>query len=125
MASKKIPDPLARRHLLEQELEPARALKIARAYGEEGRVIDAIAFLRKACGGPSEAPAVAEARERLGALRDEAAAEGDAFLLRHAAVALGEEPSAGLWRRAAEAARAAGKERYAAEAARQAARLEG
>lgn len=125
MAKRKIPDPLARRHLLEQALDPARALKIAQAYGDEGRVVDAIAFLRKAAGSASEAPAVAEARERLGALRDEAAAEGDAFLLRQATAALGEEPDAALWRKAAEAARAAGKGRYAAEADRQADRLEG
>lgn len=125
MARRRTPDPLSRRHLVEHPLDPARALKIARAYGEEGRGVDAVAFLRKAAAGDPSAPAAAEARERLAALRDEAAGEGDAFLLREASAALGEEPDAATWRRAARAAREAGKERYATEADRQAQRLEG
>jgi hypothetical protein len=113
MAKKKLPDPLRRRHLVEQEMDPARALQIAEAYLEEGRALDAVAFLAKA-----------EARERLAALREQAVSEGDPFLLREISVALGEELDAVTWRRAAEAALAAGKDRYAAEAGRQAARLE-
>jgi hypothetical protein len=44
---------------------------------------------------------------------------GDAFLLREASRALGEEPGAERWRALGEVARASGKERYAAQAARQ------
>jgi hypothetical protein len=113
MAKKKLPDPLRRRHLVEQELDPARALQIAEAYLEAGQALDAVAFLAKA-----------EAGERLAALREQAVSDGDPFLLREIATALGEELDAATWRRAADAARAAGKDRYAAEAGRQAARLE-
>jgi hypothetical protein len=68
--------------------------------------------------------AKAEAGERLAALREQAVSDGDPFLLREIATAVGEELDAATWRRTAEAARAAGKDRYASEAGRQAARLE-
>ena len=113
MAKKKLPDPLRRRHMVEQEIDPARALQIAEAYLEEGRVLESVLFLAKA-----------EAGERLATLREQAVMEGDAFLLREIAAALGEEMDAETWRALAEAARAAGKDRYAAEASGQVARLE-
>jgi hypothetical protein len=106
-----LPDPLKRRHLLEDELDPARALAIAEAYLAQERATEAVAFLAKA-----------GARDRLAALRDQAVAQGDVFLLRSASAALGEEPSLEIWTRLAEAAEAAGKERYAHEARRQAQR---
>ena len=113
MAKKKLPDPLRRRHMVEQGMDPARALQIAEAYLEEDRAIEAVAFLVKA-----------EARERLATLREQAVREGDAFLLREISTALAEETDAATWQALAAAARAAGKDRYAAEASRQAARLE-
>lgn len=112
MAKKTLPDPLRRRHLVEQPLDPARALQIAEAYLEGGRAIEAVAFLVKA-----------EAREQLNTLRDQAVGEGDAFLLREISVALAEEFDAETWQALAEAAQSAGKERYSAEASRQVARL--
>ena len=48
MASAKIPDPLVRRHLIEKELAPAQALKVAEAYLAEGRSVEAVEFLQKA-----------------------------------------------------------------------------
>jgi hypothetical protein len=111
---KRHPDPLRRRHLVEQEMDPARALLVAEAYLEENRAVEAVAFLVKA-----------KARERLVELREQAVAEGDAFLLREISAALGEEADAATWRALGEAARAAGKDSYASEASRQAARLEG
>jgi len=113
MAKKKYPDSLRRRLLIEQELDPARALQIAEAYLEEDRGMEAVAFLVKA-----------NARERLVALQERAVGEGDPFLLREVSTALGQEADAATWRALAEAARAGGKDLYAAEANRQAARLE-
>jgi hypothetical protein len=113
VAKSKIPDPLARRHLLEREMQPAQALRLADAYLEQGRVLEAIDFLRKA-----------DARDRLAALRDQAIAAGDVFLLRAAASALAEPPDPSTWLALAEAAAAAGKQRYAADARRQATRGE-
>jgi hypothetical protein len=113
MAKTKLPDPLRRRHMVEQTMDPARALRIAEAYLEEGRVIESLTFLVKA-----------EARERLESLRDQAVRDGDAFLLREIAVALKEEVDAASWRALADVAEAAGKDCYASEASRQAARLE-
>jgi len=112
MAKPLIPGPLERRHLLERELEPARALAIADAYLAEARSLEAVAFLRKA-----------GAQARLEALVEVALREGDAFLLREVAQALGREVEAALWHQLAEAAAAAGKDRYVAEARRQAERL--
>jgi hypothetical protein len=113
MAKRKLPDPLRRRHLVEGGVDAGRALQIAEAYLKEGRSIEAVAFLMKA-----------EAREQLVALREQALGEGDAFLLREVAAALGEEIDAAAWQSLAEAADASGKDRYAVEARRQAARLE-
>jgi hypothetical protein len=104
-----IPDPLRRRHMLEEKLDPARALAIAQAYLADDRACEAVAFLAKA-----------DAREALAELRERAVAEGDPFLLRQSCAALGEEPGADCWRRLAESARAAGKEVQARDADRQA-----
>jgi hypothetical protein len=106
-----IPDPMKRRHLVEEDLDAGRALALAEAYLAEGRVVEAIVFLEKA-----------EARDRLTALREEAVAAGDFFLLRATAGALGEEVSPAVWLRLADAAEAAGKALYAHEARRQAQR---
>jgi hypothetical protein len=109
MASTAIPDPLTRRHLVERELAPDAALRLAEAYLAEDRRWEAIAFLMKA-----------GARDRLAELREQATAEGDAFLVREVGRALGEETTTERWRAVAEAARAAGKERFAAQAQRMA-----
>lgn len=113
MAKTKIPNPLERRDLVARDLAAARALAIAEAYLEEGRMVDAIDFLRKA-----------QAGERLAELRRQAIESGDAFLLRAAASAQGEPPETGEWQALVAAAEAAGKELYAAGARRQAAREE-
>lgn len=113
MARSAIPDPLDRRHLLEGEVDVRRAQRIADAYLEEKRRMEALAFLGRA-----------EDRERLAAIADEAVEEGDLFLLRAASRALGEDPPADAWERLARAAEARGKDRYAADARRQAARRE-
>ena len=107
MAKSSIPDPLARRHLLEDALDPARARKIAEAYLAENRVHEALDFLRKA-----------DDREALEAVRDRAVEEGDPFLLRRACAALGEEPGPERWQALARAAAAAGKETQARDAER-------
>ena len=112
MAKPSLPNPLERRHLLERELEPARALTIADAYIADARSLEAVAFLRKA-----------GATDRLEALVQEALRAGDAFLLREVAQALGREFEAALWHQLEGAAAAAGKDRYVAEARRQAERL--
>ncbi len=109
MARSAIPDPLRRRHLLEDAKGTDKALAVAEAYLEEGRASEALAFLE-----------LAGATDRLEAVRDEAITAGDAFLLRAACSALGSDPSAEQWTRAAEAAERAGKDRYAQEARRQA-----
>jgi hypothetical protein len=109
VAKSSIPDPLERRHLIERDLDPAQALRIAEAYLAEDRGLEAVAFLGKAKAGP-----------RLRALREQAVACGDAFLLREAAQAEGGPPTAAEWRALAEAAAGAEKELYAAEARRQA-----
>ena len=112
MAKTAIPDPLERRHLVERELDPSRALAIAEAYLAAGRRVEAVAFLRKA-----------KVEDRLEALFQEAVAAGDAFLLREVAQALGREPAASDWRALSEAAAAAGRDRYAGEGRRQVERL--
>jgi len=112
LAKSSIPDPLERRHLIEGELEPARALAFANAYLADGRELEAIAFLRKASAGA-----------QLEQIWQSALREGDPFLLREAALGLGREPDAATWREVESAAASAGKDRYAAEARRQAERL--
>ena len=114
MARSPIPDPLARRHLVERELGRDQALRIAEAYLEQGRGVEAVEFLGKA-----------GAAERLDALRREAVEAGDAFLLRSVAAASGRRASSTEWRQLEAAANAAGKLRYAADARRQAERGEG
>ena len=108
MARSTLPDPLHRRILLEKELDPAHALRIAEAYLAEDRVVEAVAFLRRA-----------RATDRLGELRSQAVAQGDAFLLREVCRELGQPPEAHEWRSLADAAEAAGKVRYADQARRQ------
>jgi hypothetical protein len=102
-----IPNPLDRRHLIERELAPAAALKVAEAYLAEERVWEAIAFLVKA-----------GARERLLELAEAASQAGDAFLVRELCRAAGQEPTPEGWSETAAAARAAGKDRFAAQAQR-------
>jgi hypothetical protein len=114
LARSKTPNPLQRRHLLEEKLTPARAKTIAEAYLAENRPFDALAFLAKA-----------GEQDRLRALAGEAATQGDLFLVREIAALVGEEPDAEEWREVARAAAAAGKERYASEAERLAAARSG
>jgi hypothetical protein len=109
----KLPDPLSRRHLVERELPAAQALALAEAYLAEGRRGEAVDFLRKA-----------GAKDRLAALRAEAIADGDAFLLRQLAEATASPPTRDEWLALARGAESAGKERYAAEARRQSERGE-
>lgn len=109
MAKSTLPNALERRHLVERDLSKEQAVRLAEAYLAEGRTWEAIDFFAKA-----------NAREPLKRLRDEAVAQGDAFLLRAVSRALGEAPGAACWKALAEAAERAGKERYAVEAKRQA-----
>lgn len=108
-----IPDPLRRRHLIEQASDPAASLAVAELYLADGRSPEAIAFLVKA-----------GAEDRLAALVEEAIADGDAFLLKQIADATGHDPGTERWLSAAERAEAAGKLRYA-EMARRHARTSG
>jgi hypothetical protein len=108
-----IPDPLRRRHLIEQTSDPAASLALAEAYLAEGRSPEAIAFLVKA-----------GADDRLAALVEETIEAGDAFLLKQIADATGSDPGTERWLTAAERAEAAGKHRYA-EMARRHARSSG
>ncbi len=111
MAAFKLPNPLERRHLIERDLPPAQAARVAEAYRAEGRSLDALDFLHAA--GDSDG---------LAALRREAVQAGDTFLLRAIAGVTGEAPRRDEWQALAEAAVGAGKERYAADARRQAER---
>jgi hypothetical protein len=113
MTKSTIPNPLERRHLIERDAAPEASLRLAETYLAEGRGWEAIVFLQKA-----------GARDRLAALREEAVAEGDFFLVRELTRALGDELPAAQWRATSEAAAAAGKERYAASAHRMAERAE-
>lgn len=113
MARAKLPDPLARRHLVERELPAAQSLEIAEAYLADGRRGEAVDFLRKA-----------GAAERLAALRAEAIADGDAFLLRQVAEGMAAPPTREEWHALAQAAERVGKDGYAAEARRQSERGE-
>ena len=111
MAERKIPNPLERRHLLERELSPARALSLAEAYLEADRPLESVAFL-----------ALADADEKLAELVETATEAGDAFLLKSVADARGVEVDSATWSRLAAAAEAAGKDIYAATARSQAQR---
>ncbi len=114
MAKSAIPNPLERRHLIEREVAPEVSMRLAEAYLAEGRAWEAIVFLQKA-----------GAQDRLSALREEAVAGGDFFLVRELTRVLGDELSAARWRDTSEAATAAGLTRYAASAHRMAERAAG
>lgn len=111
MAKSQIPNALDRRHLVEREMAPAQALRIAEACLAEGRTLEALDFLRKA-----------GAAEKLGELRREAVAAGDAFLLRSVASTEGSPPTRAEWSALADAAEASGRRLYADQARRQAQR---
>ena len=100
MAKLKLPDPLARRHLLEGGLDPQKARSHAEAYLAAEREVEAVDFL-----------AMADARDELEALQQRAVERGDVFLMRIASGALGVEPSSATWTELARAAEAAGRER--------------
>ena len=108
MAQSKIPNPLERRHLLERDLPAAQALALAESYLEEGRSLEAVAFL-----------VLAEADERLAEIAELAVEAGDAFLLKSVADVRRVEVNTEAWSRLAVAAEAAGKETYATLARRQ------
>ena len=114
MARSRTPDPLSRRHLLERELAPAAALRVAEAYLAEGRILEAVEFLAKA-----------GATDKLAELRREAVAAGDVFALRGLAAAMKAGVERDEWMEIAAAASAAGKQLYAEQAQRQAQRGEG
>lgn len=104
LAGNEIPDPLARRHLLEAGLDSAKALAIAQAYLKEDREVEAIDFLAAAVADSSD-----EARELLCKIQATALERGDVFLMRAASAALVEEPSSETWHALAEAASRAGR----------------
>jgi hypothetical protein len=110
LAKTKIPDPLARRHLLESETDPAKAKALAQAYLEAGREIEAIDFLIRS--GDEAA---------LSALQEAAIERGDVFLMKAASAALDDEPSRERWLSLAEIAEANGRMRDAESARRLAA----
>lgn len=107
MAKSKIPDPLARRHLVERNLSEAQALAIAEAYLAEQRWEEAVTFLGKA-----------GAEDRLDSLAEEAVEAGDVFLLSEISRVRKREPEPQTWQRLAESARRAGRELYAETAER-------
>ena len=111
MAKTKLPDALVRRHLIEKDLSPAHALRLAEAYLEDERVVESLVFLKKA-----------NASDRLRAIGEQAKLDGDVFLMRQVASLLEEPPSGEDWRAAATVAQERGKLRYAADAERQAGR---
>ena len=111
MAKSLIPDPLARRHLLEKDLDEAALLKIAEAYVADGRVGEAVDFLFKA-----------GATDRLREVSSDAVAAGDAFVLQTIVRLTGDELDSEIWLRCADKAEELGKLRYAETARRQAAR---
>lgn len=99
MANLKLPDPLARRHLLDGDLESDKALGLAQAYLEADREVEAVDFFAAA-----EPASNSEAREGLQRLQSLALERGDVFLMRITSAALKEEPSVESWRALAEAA---------------------
>jgi hypothetical protein len=100
LATKKFPDPLSRRHLLEGEMDAARAGALAKDYLEAGREIEAIEFFAKSGD-----------RDALKALQAVAIERGDVFLMKAASAGLGEEASKERWQALATAARNAGRPR--------------
>ena len=113
MASTKLPDPLARRHLLEGGLDPSKALELAKAYLEAGREVEAVDFL-----GAAFAESAEPARSELATLQEAAVERGDVFLMRAASRALDQEPSAARWQSLADAATRLGRARDAETALR-------
>ena len=112
MAKVKLPDALARRHLLEGKLDAGKSRGYGEAYLEAGREIEAIDFLARG-----------DATDALSQLQNVAVERGDVFLMRMATAALGTDPGAEVWTQLASAADAAGRERDA-EAARRLATVE-
>jgi hypothetical protein len=104
LANLKLPDPLSRRHLLDGDLESARALALGQAYLADDREVEAVDFL--AAAGPESNT---EAREALESLQSAALERGDVFLMRMVSTALDAEPSAETWRAVAAAASRAGR----------------
>ncbi len=113
LADSKHPDPLARRLLLEGDLESAKALAVAKAYLEDDREVEAVDFLAAADPASND-----EAKQALHDLQKSAVEHGDVFLMRSASAALGEDPSAETWRALAEAADKAGRPKDVESAAR-------
>ncbi|MDE0886012.1 MAG: hypothetical protein OSB70_10810 [Myxococcota bacterium] len=109
MAKTTIPDPIKRRHLIEQDLGEAQCLALADAYEAEGRTFESLQFLEKA-----------GAKERLTELVERAVESGDAFLLKQLSDLLGEDPGTQRWSSLAEAAERQGLGRYAEMAHRHA-----
>jgi hypothetical protein len=110
VAKTKLPDPLAKRHLLEANLEAGKARALGDAYLALGREIEAIDFLQQA-----------GAVDALTALETAAIERGDVFLMRKVAQALGRDPSSERWRALALSASRAGRLRDAESAVRLAA----
>jgi hypothetical protein len=104
LANMKLPDPLARRHLLDGELESEKALGLAQAYLADDREVEAVDFF--AAANPDWN---SEARDALQKLQATALERGDVFLMRVTSAALGEEPSAESWRALAESASRSGR----------------
>jgi len=100
LANVKLPDPLARRHLLEGKLDAAKARDLGEAYLAADRELEAIDFLARA-----------DATDLLESIQSGALSSGDVFLFRVATGALGADPGAEVWTHLAEAASAAGRER--------------
>lgn len=109
MAKSAIPDPMVRRHLVEKEMEPDRALAVAEMYLAEGRASEAVIFLVKA-----------GADDRIDAVIEQAIRDGDAFLLKQLVDASRRECSPERWLELADAAEASGKQTYAEMARRHA-----
>jgi hypothetical protein len=109
MAKTAIPNPLKRRHLIEQEIDSQQCLAIADAYQADGRHFEALQFLVKA-----------GADDRIAALADEAVGSGDAFLLKQVADAQRSDPGPERWAQLAAVADDCGLERYAEMARRHA-----
>ena len=107
MATAKLPDALSRRHLLEGQLDPAKAQAIGQAYLDADREVEALDFLAR--GGATDVLEVLQAA---------AIDRGDLFLTRSVARALGLDPGAETWQKVAEAAERGGRLRDAETARR-------
>lgn len=112
MAKTKIPDPLARRHLLEGDTDKKQAAALAIAYLEAGREVEALDFLLRA-----------EDTSAIGDLQETATERGDFFLMKAASAALKEDPTQTQWLELGAAAEAKGRLRDAESARRIAAAM--